>query len=398
MPGLGSNTSSLSSNMGSAGTDFVSPAAVEAPVSPERAVHVLALDRCSPQVVVSAASRFVSSVFAAGCEIGRDRDSLLVLSISGTAEDDRVIEVLSTASSIALQDRRSERTAIARIKQLCRSDNRDPKIGADAVEYADRFVERVSVFATSRFNACPVHLYLASATVGGVSTALEVPINAFPSQADCRSMHLITGKSGEDVFTLFGEIFARLLSSRVTLRVGEVLVQLLARPRICGTGFLPPVLSLKVYRRVAIQALPEDVLFGLPTALFPDEDAERDTASIADSKFFARIASDLFKRQEALLAVEKNGPHLVLLPTAPNLILLREVASKTTLLPAPVTASVRAISKQKDVVDLCVADSEAWNMPDDIIDDIVLSPFNPMEIDVDDIFTADAVKAVGFAV
>lgn len=384
--------------MGAVDTEFVSAAAVEAPVSPARAVHVLALDRCSPQMVVSAASRFVSSIFAEGFEIGHDRDSLFILSVSGTSEDDRVIEVLSTASSIALQDRRSEKTAIARIKQLCRKDESEPKANADAVEYSDRFVERVSGFITTRLSASPVHLYLASTTVAAVSNAMEIPINAFPSQAACRSMHLITGKDEQAVFTLFGEVFARLLSSRVTLRVGKVLVQLLARPRVCGTGFLPSVLSLKVYRRVAIQALPEDVLFGLPTALFPDEDAERDTASIADSKLFARIASDLFKRQEALLAVERNGPHLVLLPTAPNLILLREVASRATLLPAPVVSSTRALSPQKDIVDLCLADSEAWSMPDNIIDDVLLSSFNPLEVDVGDCSLADVTKSVGFVV
>lgn len=384
--------------MGIAGTEFTSAAAVAVAIPPARAVHVLALDRCSPPVVVAAASRLVTAVFNAASEIGPERDALLVLSVSGTLADDRVMEVLSTASSLALHDRRSEKTCVARIKQLCRAgEGASRREGSEAVEYSDRFVERVSAFVCERFSASPVHLYLASTIVGSVSADMDIPINAFPSQSACRSMHLITGEREQDIGTLFGEVIARVLSSRVTLRVGKILVQLLARPRICGTGFLPAMLSLTAYRRVAIEAIPEDVLFGLPTALFPDDDAEQDTASLADSGLFASIASDLFKRQEALLAVERNGPHLVLLPTAPNMILLREVASKTTLLPAPVRSSVSSNSPQKDAVDLCLAHAAAWNMTNEIIDDVVLSTFKPLEFDGGEFAPVDARKAVDFS-
>lgn len=369
------------SSMGIDGTEFASAAAMSDGVSPARAIHVLALDRCSPPMVITAASRLVSSMFNAAAEICGDRDAFLLLSVGGAPADDRVIELLSTVSPHALRDPRSEKTCIARLKQLCLPQGGVANTPESSSEYADRIIDRVSAFVTVRFNTSPVHLYIASMTVATVSSAADIPLNAFPSSSVCRTMHLIAGGSERDVRSLFGEVFARVLSSRVTLRVGKSLLQLVARPRICGVGFLPSFLSLSAYRRVAIQALPEDVLFGLPTALIPDDDAEQDTASIRDAEAYSRIASELHKRQEALVAVERNGPHLVLLPTSPSMILLREVASKQTLLPAPISSVLTTPSAFKSAVNLCLAGASAWNLTNEIIDDVVLSTFNPLDLD-----------------
>jgi hypothetical protein len=74
----------------------------------------------------------------------------------------------------------------------------------------------------------------------------------------------------------------------------------------------------------------------------PDTDAAEDAASKRDVAAFRELAAALCVRQEAIVVTERHGPHLVLLPAAPGscALLLREIASRDTLLPAPAAAAV----------------------------------------------------------
>jgi hypothetical protein len=385
--------------MGIDATDFSSAAAVSAPPSPARAVRLLVLDRAASAPIVTATARLVSAVFCAAPELGTGRGALVIVVVGGAVGDDGVQEVLSTVSPLALRDPRTEKTCLARLKLLCSAEVQNTGgsgMKDDAAGYAESLLDRVFSFAKGTYGAAPVHLYIASVTVAAVSNASDVPLNAFPPVSVCRTMHLFGGESARDVTTLFGEVFASLLSSQVTLRVGKKLLQLVARPRIRGVGFLPAVLSLFAYRRVGIQSLPEDVLFGIPTALIPDEDAEQDAASSGDAEAYANVAAELYKRREALVAVERNGPHLVLLPAAPDMILLREVASKETLLPTPLRSRSSPSVASHSAVELCIAGAAAWNIKNDIIDDIVLSSFNPLDLDGGSYKCRSSTRAVEF--
>jgi hypothetical protein len=101
-----------------------------------------------------------------------------------------------------------------------------------------------------------------------------------------------------------------------------------------------------------------------------DADAAEDAASKRDIAVFGELAAALCVRQEAIVATERHGPHLVLLPAAPGScsLLLREVASRDTLLPAP--PCVSAPSGQ-------VA-GDAWNCA--LLDPLSVTRFNPNEL------------------
>jgi hypothetical protein len=386
------------------GTEFA-PASASLPgVSPTRAVRIVAVDIRSAPFAHASAARLISAVFSAAPELGSARDAVVVLAVGGAPHDAPVHEVLSFISPGALRDPRSEKTCLARLRQIVRDavatpgDDESSAAPESDEQQARVLVKRVSDHVCGRFGAARVHVYIASTIVAAVSSASDVPPSALLPASVCQSVRLFAGESDRDVGSLFGEAFACLMSSRVTLRVGASLLQLVARPRIRGAGCLPPVLSLIAYRRVSVDAVPEDVLFGIPTALLPDADAERDAASKKDAEIFADLAAALASRREALVAVERNGPHLVLLPTSAGVLLLREVACKDTLLPAPAVAGPPARQGGGGVVDSCIAAAAPWSLPSDLIDDVTLSTFDPLDLDGAGIAAVRARRAVGFCV
>lgn len=379
------------------GTEFTTAqVASVSPVSGSQAVHIIAIDLESSSALHAQSARFISSIFNAAPELGSSRDAVVLLAVGGATHDLAISEVLATTSSVALSDATFERAALGRLATRIK----DHKIssggasatvfgpetgggfGEEAVERAQGIVKGVSEAVRGKFGAARVHLYFASSLVCSVSEKRDIPFNAFPDSEVCYKMHLFTCEKAHDASVLFGEVFARMLSSRVTLRIGNKLLQLLARPRIRGSGCLPASLVLTGYYKVGIDSVPEDLLFGIPTALLPDYDAEQDSASRQDWKHFKELAETLSARREALVVVERNGPHLVALPAAKGMLLLREIASKETILPGPTGQGLKTTGDtEKSAVDICIEGSASYHIGHGIIDEIALSAFNPLELD-----------------
>lgn len=332
-------------------------------------VRIVVVDVRAPPNVQRAATRLIRAVYASSTELTAGRDHITLIAVGGAPEDPSPVELLSTLSKGSLADPLFEKTCVGRLLQSAtdavRKATTVPKGKDYCAETVAELITRVLNYISGRYGAARMHLYIAAYVEEDEFLDAAVASGALHS--------VQTLQEDRDPWLLFGEAFACLMASRITLKVGTTIMQLVARPRIRGVGCLPATLSLTAIRRVGIDSIPEDVLFGIPTALLPDSDCAEDVASRTDARAFAELASALFDREEALVLAERAGPHLVLMPASPSLLLLREIASKENLLPQ----SNSPTPLDKGPYASPALPGHAFS----IVDTVILSTFNPLQLD-----------------